>query len=372
MTNDLLALADWLRGEGCGPVVMASTGSYWRPVFNLLEGQCEVLVVNAYHAKAVPGRKTDVKDAEGLADLLRHGLLRASFIPPAPQRHLRDLTRYRIHLVDERARLTNRLQAVLEDANSKLAAVVTEVRGLSARAILQRLRGGETDARALAELAHGQLRAKREALAQAVGGRLEAHHIFLLGEQLAHLDELDAAIARLAAELAERLAAERDAIALLATIPGVAQRTAEVLIAAIGTDLSRFPSAEHLASWAGRCPGNAERGGRRRSGRTRHGNAWLRRTRAEVANVASRTKGTYLAAQFRRSAARRGRSRAVMAVGHSVLVAISYLLTRHEPYHELGAQYCDEHERDRVQVRLVHRLERLGFAVTLEALPAPS
>jgi transposase len=372
MTNDLLALADWLRAEGCGPVVMESTGSYWRPVFNLLEEQCEVLVVNAYHAKAVPGRKTDVKDAEWLADLLRHGLLRASFIPAPAQRHLRDLTRYRIHLVDERARLTNRLQAVLEDANIKLASVVTDVRGLSSREILAALLGGETDSQALAELAHGKLRAKRDALAQAVVGRLEAHHVFLLREQLAHLDYLDAAIARLDAELEQRLADEREAVALLETIPGVAQRTAEVLIAEIGTDMSRFPSAQHLASWAGMCPGNAESGGRRLSGRTRHGNAWLRRTLAEVANVASRTKGTYLAAQFRRIAARRGKSRAVVAVGHSVLVAIYHMLTRHEPYHELGGQYFDEHERPRLQQRLVHRLQRLGFAVTLEPLPAPS
>ena len=263
MTNDLLALSDWLRSEGCGPIVMESTGSYWRPVFNVLEGQCEVLVVNAYHVKGVPGRKTDVKDAEWLADLLRHGLLRASFIPPAPQRHLRDLTRYRIHLVDERARLTNRLQTVLEDANSKLAAVVTDVRGLSAREILQRLLSGETDSQALAELARGKLRAKRDALAQAVVGRLEAHHVFLLREQLAHLDYLDAAIARLDAELEARLAAEQEATALLETIPGVGRRTAEVLVAEIGTDLSRFPSAQHLASWAGMCPGNAESGGRR-------------------------------------------------------------------------------------------------------------
>jgi transposase len=367
MTADLLALADWLRAQGCGPVVMESTGSYWRPVFNLLEGQCEVLVVNAYHVKAVPGRKTDVKDAEWLADLLRHGLLRASFIPAPAQRHLRDLTRYRIHLVDERARLTNRLQAVLEDANIKLASVVTDVRGLSAREILQRLLGGETDARALAELARGKLRAKRDALAQAVIGRLEAHHIFLLREQLAHLEYLDAAIARLDAELAERLAAEREAIALLETIPGVAQRTAEVLVAEIGTDRSRFPSAEHLASWAGMCPGNAESGGRRLSGRTRRGNAWLRRTLAEVANVVSRTKGTYLAAQFRRIAARRGKGRAVVAVGHSVLVAIYHMLTTHEPYRDLGADYFDDRQREQVQRRLVHRLERLGYAVTLEA-----
>ncbi|HEV8191217.1 MAG TPA: IS110 family transposase [Ktedonobacterales bacterium] len=372
MTNDLLALADWLRGADCGPVVMESTGSYWRPVFNLLEEQCEVLVVNAYHAKAVPGRKTDVKDAEWLADLLRHGLLRASFIPAPTQRHLRDLTRYRIHLVDERARLINRLQTVLEDANIKLASVVTDVRGLSAREILQRLLEGETDAEALAELARGKLRAKREALAQAVVGRLQAHHIFLLREQLAHLDYLDAAIARLDVELAARLAAEQEALALVQTIPGVGRRTAEVLIAEIGADLSRFPSAEHLASWAGMCPGNAQSGGRRLSGRTRRGNAWVRRTLAEVANVVSRMKGTYLAAQFRRIAARRGKGRAVLAVGHSVLVAFYHMLTRHEPYRELGADYFDDRQRELVQRRLVHRLERLGFAVSLQALTTPS
>jgi len=238
--------------------------------------------------------------------------------------------------------------------------------------MLQRLLGGETDARARAERAHGKRRAKREALAQAVVGRLEAHHVFLLREQLAHLDDLDAASARVDVELTERLLDEREAIALLATIPGVARRTAEVLVAEIGTDLSRFPSAQHLASWAGMCPGNAESGGRRLSGRTRHGNAWVRRTLAEVANVVSRMKGTSLAAQFRRLAARRGKSRAMVAVGHSVLVAIYYMLTRREPYHELGAPYCDEHERDHVQRRLVHRLERLGFAVTLEALTTTS
>ena len=372
MTNDLLALADWLRGADCGPVVMESTGSYWRPVFNLLEEQCDVLVVNAYHAKAVPGRKTDVKDAEWLADLLRHGLLRASFIPAPTQRHLRDLTRYRIHLVDERARLINRLQTVLEDANIKLASVVSDVRGLSAREILQRLLDGETDAQALAELARGKLRAKRDALAQAVVGRLQEHHVFLLREQLAHLDYLDVAIARLDAELAARLAAEQEAVALVQTIPGVARRTAEVLVAEIGADLSRFPSAEHLASWAGMCPGNAQSGGRRLSGRTRRGNAWVRRTLAEVANVVSRMKGTYLAAQYRRIAARRGKGRAVLAVGHSVLVAFYHMLTRREPYRELGADYFDDRQRDLVQRRLVHRLERLGYAVTLEALTTPS
>ena len=216
------------------------------------------------------------------------------------------------------------------------------------------------------------MRAKRDALAQAVVGRLQEHHVFLLREQLAHLDYLDAASARLDAELAARLAAEQEALALVQTIPGVARRTAEVLIAEIGTDLSRFPSAEHLASWAGMCPGNAQSGGRRLSGRTRRGNAWVRRMLAEVANVVSRMKGTYLAAQFRRIAARRGKGRAILAVGHSVLVAFYHMLTRHEPYHDLGADYFDDRQRDQVQRRLVHRLERLGFAVTLEALATTS
>jgi transposase len=309
MTNELLALVDWLREAACGPVVMESTGSYWRPLFNRLEEQCAVRVVNAYHAKAVPGRKTDVKDAEWLADLLRHGLLRASFLPALAQRHWRDLTRYRSHLVDERARLINRLQAVLEDANIKLASVVRDVRdvrdvrGLSAREILPRLLAGETDAqthrrspswRAGSCAPSGRpsprrsLVGCRSTMASCCASRSPTSTIW---------DYLAAAIARVDAELAARLAAAQEAIALLQTIPGGARRTAEVLTAEIGTDLSRFPSAEHRASWAGMCPGNTESGGRRLSGRTRRGNAWVRRTLAEVANVVSRMKGTYLAAQ---------------------------------------------------------------------------
>ncbi|HEV8190279.1 MAG TPA: IS110 family transposase, partial [Ktedonobacterales bacterium] len=283
MTNELLTLCDWLGAAGCTHVVMESTASFWRPIYNLLESQVELLVVNAAHVKAVPGRKTDVKDAEWLAELLRHGLVRGSFIPSPSQRQLRDLTRYRTHLIEERARITNRVQAVLEDANIKLASVVTDVRGVSARAILHALMGGETDPQALAELARGRLRSKRELLAQAVVGRLTAHHAFLLSEQLAHLDDLEEAIARMSAEIDRRLAAEREAVALLDTIPGVSQRTAEVLLAELGSDLSRFPSAQHLASWAGMCPGNAESGGKRLSGKTRKGNAWLRRTLVEIA-----------------------------------------------------------------------------------------
>jgi transposase len=372
MTNELLALGDWLAAEQCTQVVMESTASFWRPIYNVLEGQAELLVVNAAHIKAVPGRKTDVKDAEWLAELLRHGLVRGSFIPSPTQRQLRDLTRYRMHLIEERARLTNRVQVVLEDANIKLASVVTDVRGVSARAILHALMGGQTDPQALAELARGRLRSKRDLLAQAVVGRLTAHHAFLLSEQLAHLDDLEEAIARVSAEIDRRLAAEREAVALLDTIPGVSQRTAEVLLAELGSDLSRFPSAQHLASWAGMCPGNAESGGKRLSGKTRKGNAWLRRTLVEIAHVAAKTKETYLAAQYRRIAARRGKKRALIAVGHSVLVMIYHILTKRTPYRELGGTYFDARERDHVQRRLVHRLERLGFAVTLAPAPTPS
>jgi transposase len=298
MTTALLTLCDWLRAEQCTHVVMESTASFWRPIYNLLEGQVELLVVNAAHVKAVPGRKTDVKDAEWLAEVLRQGLVRGSFIPSPTQRHLRDLTRYRTHLIEERARLTNRVQAVLEDANIKLAAVVTDIRGVSARAILQALMNGETDSQALAELARGRRRSKRDRLRQAVVGRLTAHHAFLLSEQLAHLDDLEEAITRVSGEIDRRLAAAREAVALLDPIPGVSQRTAEVLLAELGSDLSRFHSAGHLASWAGMCPGNAQSGGKRLSGKTRKGNAWLRRTLVEVAHVAAKTRDTYLAAQF--------------------------------------------------------------------------
>ncbi len=343
MTDDLLALLDWLAAHGCTHLAMESTSSYWRPVYNLLEGQLVVLVANAYHIRNVPGRKTDVKDAEWLADLLRHGLIRGSFIPSPEQRRLRDLTRYRTHLVEERARLTNRLQAVLEDANVKLASVVTDVRGVSARAILEALLAGETDPRLLAELARGRLRAKREQLAK---------------------------MERVSAEIAQRLRDELAAIELLDTVPGISVRSAEILLAELGTDLSRFPDAKHLASWAGMCPGNAESGGKRLSGKTRKGNQALRQVLIEIAHVASKTKDTYLAAQYRRIAARRGKKRALVALGHTVLVIVYHILTRRQPYHELGVAYFDQLDRHRVEQRLVRRLERLGYTVSLQP-PTP-
>lgn len=370
MTHDLLAMLDWLQAVGCTHVAMESTSSYWRPIYNLLEGQFTLLVGNAYHIKTVPGRKTDVKDAEWIADLLRHGLIRGSFIPTPAQRQLRDLTRYRTHVVEERARLTNRLQMVLEDANVKLASVVTDIRGTSARAILSALIAGETNPTVLADLALGRMRSKREILAQAVVGRFTPHHAFLITEHLTQLDYLEESIARVSTEIAQRLADDQVALELLDTIPGVGQRAAEIILAEVGTDLTRFPSAKHLASWAGICPGHKESGGKRLSGKTRKGNIWLRHVLFEVAHAASKTKDTYLSAQYRRLAARRGKQRALIALGHSILVSAYHILTRRVPYRELGPLYFDALDRQRVQQRLVQRLERLGFTVTLQPLAA--
>jgi transposase len=370
MTHDLLALLDWLQAVSCTHVAMESTSSYWRPVYNLLEGQFTLLVGNAYHMKTVPGRKTDVKDAEWIADLLRHGLIRGSFIPSPAQRQLRDLTRYRTHLVEERARLTNRLQAVLEDANVKLAAVVTDIRGTSARAILSALIAGETNPTVLAELALGRMRSKRAILAQAVVGRFTAHHAFLITEHLSQLDYLEEAVERVSAEISQRLADDQAALELLDTIPGVGQRAAEIILAEVGTDLSRFPTAKHLASWAGMCPGHKESGGKRLSGKTRKGNIWLRQVLFEVAHAASKTKDTYLSAQYRRLATRRGKQRALVALGHSILVSAYHILTRRVPYRELGPVYFDVLDRQRVQQRLVQRLERLGYTVNLQPIAA--
>lgn len=366
MTVDLLALADWLHTAACTHVAMESTGVYWRPIYNLLEGLFELLVVNAQHIKAVPGRKTDVKDAEWIAELLRHGLLRGSFIPSKPQRQLRELTRHRTPLVQDRARVINRLQAVLEDANIKLAAVVTDIRGVSARAMLEALIAGQRDVDALADLARGRLRTKRDQLAEALQGYFTPHHSFLLTEYLSQIDYFDDAIGRVSAVIEQHLMAEQEAITLLDTIPGVSQRTAEILLAEIGTDMTRFPSAKHLASWAGMCPGHHESAGKRLSGKTRKGSRWLRQVLVEAAHVAAKTKQTYLAAQYQRIAARRGKKRALIALGHTILIIVYYLLTRKQPYQDLGTAYFDKLEQHRVQQRLVHRLERLGYQVSLQ------
>jgi transposase len=366
MTAELLLLADWLQAAGCTHVAMESTGVYWRPVYNLLEGLFTLLVVNAQHIKAVPGRKTDMKDAAWIAELLRYGLLRGSFIPAKPQRQLRELTRHRTTLVQDRARVINRVQAVLEEANIKLASVVTDIRGVSARAMLEALIAGHRDVTALADLARGRLRTKRAQLEEALQGYFTPHHSFLLTEYFSQMDYFDDAIARVSGVIAQRLGAEQEAIALLDTIPGVSQRTAEILLAEIGTDMTRFPNAKHLASWAGMCPGNYESGGKRLSGKTRKGSRWLRQVLVEAAHVAAKTKQTYLAAHYQRIAARRGKKCALIALGHTILVIVYTLLTRKQPYQDLGAAYFDSLVQQRVERRLVQRLERLGYQVSLQ------
>jgi transposase len=365
MTADILALADWLTAHEVTHVAMESTGVYWKPIWNLLEEQFELLVVNARHVKAVPGRKTDVRDCEWLADLLRHGLLTGSFVPDRPQRELRELTRYRTSLVRERTAEANRLQKTLEGANIKLASVATDILGKSGREILAALVAGETDGAELAQLAQGRLREKIPQLERALVGSIGPHQRFLVAEQVAHVGFLDESIARVSAEIAERVHPDEDAITRLDTIPGVGRSVAEVLVAEIGCDLTRFPSAKHLASWAGLCPGNHESAGKRHSGKTRKGSPWLRACLVQAAHAAARTKGTYLAAQYRRLAARRGRAKAAVAVAHSILIIAYHVLREGTVYCDLGGNYFDERDRQGVERRLVHRLEGLGYTVSL-------
>ena len=366
LTDDLLALSDWLTHHGVTHVAMESTGVYWKPIWNILEAGFTLLLVNARHIKAVPGRKTDVRDCEWLGDLLRHGLLRASFVPDQPQRELRELTRYRTSLIRERSAEVNRLQKTLEGANVKLAGVATDTLGKSARAMLEGLINGVEDTTALAHLAKGRMRDKIPQLERALTGRVGAHQRFLLAQQLAHIDYLDQAIEQLRAEVAERLRPLEESITHLDTIPGVGRHTAEIIIAEVGVETSRFPSADHLASWAGMCPGNNVSGGRRQSGRTRKGNPWLRGALVEAAHAAGRTKDTYLSAQYHRLATRRGVKKAAVAVGHSILVAVYYLLQRETTYDDLGSHYFDERNRQKVERRLVQRLQDFGYKVTLE------
>jgi transposase len=398
-TAQLLALLDWLQAWECSHVAMESTGEYWKPVYNILEGHVEILLVNAQHVKRVPGRKTDVSDAEWLAELLRHGLLRGSFVPERPQRELRDLTRQRSTLVRERAAVVNRLQKVLEDANLKLASVATDITGVSARAMLEALIHGEGDPVVLADLARGRMRNKRAALEQALTGRMRDHHRFLVTNHLTHLDFLDEQIEHFTQEIARRITADTqsptssanngqpgadqpaspsesvpypEAIELLDTIPGIDRTLAETIIAEMGTDMRRFPSADDLAAWAGVAPGNNESAGKRRSGQTTRGNPALRKGLVQAAHAAARTKTTYLAAQYHRLAARRGKKRAVVAVAHSIVVIAYYMLSRRQPYRELGSNYFDERKRETVVHHLVQRLEKFGYQVTLDLSMAPA
>lgn len=370
MTGDLQALAEWLTSEGVTHIVMESPGVYWKPVYTLLEGRFAILVVNAEHLKRIAGRKTDVQDAEWIADLLRHGLLRGSYIPNAEQRALRDLTRYRTTLTDERAREINRLQKVLEDANVKLASVTTDVMGVSGRAMLQALVQGQATPEEMAELAKGRLREKHDRRCQALTGMFRSHHRVMVSELLGHIDYLDEVIARLDEESETRMRPFFAELERLDSIPGINQRIAQILIAELGADMKPFPDAAHLGSWAGMCPGNHTSAGKRMSGKTRKGSKWLRRALVEAAHGAARKKNQYLSALFQRLAGRRGKKRAIIAVGHSLLTIVYHVLTRQQPYQDLGQNYFDERNHEMVKRRSIRRLEQLGYQVAL--VPATS
>jgi transposase len=368
MTKGLLEMADWLVERQVTHVAMESSGVFWKPIYNLLEGlDLTLLVVNARHIKAVPGRKTDVKDAEWIADLLRHGLLRGSYIPDRSQRELREVVRYRRNLVRERARTINRIQQVLEGANIKLSSVATDIIGVSGRAMLEQLARGSEDAEAMAALAKGRMRHKRLELEQALRGLMGSHQRMLLQSQLRHLDFLGQEIAQLDDEVAARMGPFEEAIQQLDGVTGVGPRTAQEVLAEIGLDMSHFPSAGHLSSWAHICPGNHESAGKRKSGATGHGNRWLRSALVEAARSAARSKGTYLSAQYHRLAARRGDKRAILAVAHTILVTIYHLLRDGTIFHDLGGNYFDQRDQPATLRRAVRRIERLGYKVALQA-----
>jgi transposase len=401
-TPDLLELHDWLYEWGLTHVAMESTGDYWKPVFNILEDSFEVWLVNAQHVKHVSGRKTDVKDSEWLAELMLHGLLKPSFIPPQPQRALRELTRYRTRLVQERARVINRVQKLLEGANIKLASVVTDIMGVSARAILAEIVAGQIDAEVMADLARGRMRDKIPELEKALTGVVQPHQRFVLAQQLDHIDFLDEKVETFSLRIEQQLesmswpdepaesGAGEDseegppatgesqlpltwntAVALLDTIPGVNRRIAEVMLAEMGLDMSQFPTADHLASWAGLAPGNYQSGGKRYSGRTTKGNKPLASIMVQAAWPAARTKNTFLKARYHRLAARRGKKRAIVAVAHSMLVSAWHMLTYQQPYQELGGDYFDQRKKESKVSYLVRRLEKLtGGSVSIELQPA--
>lgn len=371
MTEDLLALGDWLASLGVTHVAMESTGPYWKPVWNVLEGQFSLVLGNAQHIKIVPGRKTDVKDAEWIADLLRHGLIRGSFVPDKPQRELRELLRYRRSLIQERTREVNRIHKVLEGANIKLGSVASDVLGVSGRSMLQAIAEGADNPQALAGLAKGRLRDKAGELEKALTGVVGPHQRAILACQLRHLAYLEEEIATLDQEVASRMGPFEEQVQLVDTIPGIDVRAAQDILGEMGLHMDQFPSASHLASWAGVCPGNHRSAGKRKSGRTTRGNRWLRAALVVAARSAIRQTGTYLNAQYHRLAARRGDKRAVFAVAHTILVTIYHMLRKGRAYQDLGPDYFDRRTSHATIRRAVQRIERLGYKVTLE-VPAPA
>lgn len=370
-TRDLLQLADWLQIAAITHVAMESTGVYWKPVFNILESQCQVMLVNAKHVKQVPGRKTDVKDAEWIAQLLQHGLLKASYVPERPQRNLRDMVRYRTKLIQDRSSEVNRVQKILEDANIKLASVVSDVMGVSSREMLAQLIAGQDDPTAMAQLARGRMRSKIDELEQSLVGFVHDHHRLMLRLHLEHIDYLNLQSARLE-ELIEQVVVPfdtDDTVERLQEIPGVSHHTAHVIIAELGIDMSRFANAGYAPSWTGLAPGKNESAGRNRSAKTAKGNKYLKAALVQAAHTQRRAQN-YLGAQYRHLARRRGSNRAAVAVAHSILVIVYHLLRDGTRYYERGADYFDKHDRVHIERALVKRLEQLGNKVNLQPLVA--
>ena len=367
-SRELLRLGDWLASLGVTVVAMESTGVFWKPVWNLLEDRFALMLVNARHVKQVPGRKTDVTDCDWICQLLEHGLLKASFVPDRPRRELRDLTRQRTQLLGDRARVVNRVQKTLEDANVKLASVATDITGKSGRAILDALAEGKLPPEQMAELVHKRMEAKKPALREALAGKVTDHHRFMLKQLLEQVDHLDRMVGSFDARIEEVMSPlGREAVRRLDQVPGFDVRTGQNVLAEIGTDMSRFPSPHHLASWAGICPGNDKSAGKRRSGRTRKANRWLKAALTQAAWGASRTRRSYYSAQHRRIAARRGAKRATVAVAHALLVTAYCLLSDPRPYADLGAGYFDQPQSPQRQAeRMVRKLQRLGYSVELK------
>jgi transposase len=371
MTEDLLHLLDWLTQAGCTHVAMESTGVYWRPVFNILEGTMEVILTNARDAKGDKARKTDVIDAEWLADLLRHGLLKPSFIPPLPIRELRDLTRYRESLVREQTALANRIQKLIESANIKLGQVASDALGVSGQLMLRALAAGETDAEQMSHVARGILKRKQPQLQHALEGRFTQAQRWILGQVLDQYDHVEAALQRVAERIGQEVESSADpfvpeAVKLLDTIPGVGETVAQIIVAESGVEMEQVPTANHLASWAGRCPGNHESAGKRKRGKTTKGSRYLRAALVQAAWAASHQKGTYLAAQYKRWVKRMGKKKALIAVGHRILVMAYHVLQTRTPYQELGGDYFERRNVDKQRKRLIRQLEALGVKVTVE------
>lgn len=364
-SRGLIALGEWLASHECTHVAMEATGIYWKPVWHMLEGTCELVLANAQHVRNVPGRKTDVSDAAWIADLLAHGLIRSSFVPPAAIQELRDLTRTRKQLVREVSQHSLRIQKILEDANLKLGSVLSDVLGRSGRAMLEALIAGEVDPERLAALAQGTARRKQAVLVEALRGRVTPHHRAMLQLHLSLIDALDAALREIDDRVGKAIEPIRASARLLTTIPGVSDVVASVIVAEIGLDMSRFPTSGHLVSWAGLCPRNDESAGKRRSTRLRKSGTWLKVTLINAAWAASRGKNTYLQSQFLRLRARRGAKKAIVAVAASILTATYFMLRDHVPYQDLGPHHLERRDRSRVIHRLVRRLKDLGCDVAV-------